>query len=81
MALLINVFSVADIIHHEASVLQFKERAVITGAQAVLVLEALEFFDVPGQVVLARSSFVPIKRRASFGKARSWARADGTKSI
>lgn len=41
VALLINGFSVADIIHHEASAFQLKERAVIAGAQAILVLEAL----------------------------------------
>src|ERR1035437_1913540 len=52
VALLINVFSVADIIHHEASAFQLKEHAVIAGAQAILVLESLQLFDVAGQVVL-----------------------------
>ena len=52
VALLINVFSVADIIHHEASAFQLKEHAVIAGAQAILILESLQLFDVAGQVVL-----------------------------
>jgi len=54
MALLINVFSVAHIIHHEASAFQFKKGAVIPGAQAILVLEAFQLFDV------ARREVVPV---------------------
>ena len=55
--LLINIFSVADIIYHEARAFQLKERAVIAGAQAILVLEALQFFDVPSQIVLGAVKF------------------------
>jgi hypothetical protein len=57
VALLINVFPVADIIHHEARAFQFKQHAVISGAQALFVLEAFQFFDVAGQVVLRAVKF------------------------
>src|SRR5450432_4042438 len=52
MALLINVFSVADIIHHKAGAFQLKQHAI-------LVLETLQFFDVAGQVVLGAVKFHP----------------------
>src|SRR5437016_4425297 len=57
VALPINVFSVADIIHHEASAFQLKERAVIAGSKAILVLETLQLFDVPSQIVLGAVKF------------------------
>lgn len=57
MALLINVFSVAYIIHHKASAFQFKKGAVISGAQAILVLEALQLFDVAGEITLGAVKF------------------------
>ena len=81
MELLINIFSVADIIHDEASAFQFKERAVIAGAQAILVLEALEFFDVPGQIVLGAVKFPANQTAAFLGNARSCSKADGRNSI
>ena len=57
MELRINIFSVADIIHHEAGAFQLKERAAIAGAQAIFVLEALQLFDVAGQIVLGAVKF------------------------
>src|ERR1039458_8173278 len=52
VALLINVFPVADSIHHKASAFQLKQHAVIAGTQTILVLEAFQFFDVTGKIVL-----------------------------
>jgi uncharacterized protein YllA (UPF0747 family) len=72
VALLINVFPVADIIHHQASAFQLKEHAVIAGAQAVLfILEAFQFFDVAGQILLRAIQF-----RANQTPRVFWQRAE-----
>jgi hypothetical protein len=74
VALLINVFPVAHIIHHQAGAFQLKEHAVVAGAQAILVLEALELLDVAGQVVLGTVKLRADQATDVLGQGREAAR-------
>src|ERR1035437_488131 len=64
-ALLINVFSVANIIDHHYGAFQLKKHAVVTGAETVFVLEALELLHIARQVCLCTVYF-PADETAGF---------------